>query len=229
MVRARKYRTVSSMPCVTYFKPAGIPMRELAEIMLSVEEAEALRLKEIKGLDQLESAERMGISRPTFQRVLKAARKKTATALLTGKALRIEGGSFRVTIKSLKKSVEGEGMKFAVPVYNGRLSPHFGQSTQFMIIDTDQGRTVTGKEIVSTEAHSCGRLPRMLAELGVNVVLAGGMGYSPRLAFQRSGIEVVLGVIETDPEKAVMAFLDDMLISGQNACEHGDIPCDHGH
>ena len=204
-------------------------MKELEEIKLSIEEAEALRLKEIEQLDQAESALLMGISRPTFQRVLKAARRKTATALLTGKALRIEGGSFRVTIKRTKLLKKGEGMKFAIPVHNGRLSPHFGQSSQFMIIDTDHSRTITGKEIISTSAHGCGGLPRMLADYGVNVVLADGMGYSPRMAFEKSGINVVLGVTEPDPSKAVMAYMENTLESGQNACEHGDVPCEHGH
>jgi uncharacterized protein len=96
MVRTRKCRMVSSLPSVTYFKPAGIPLRFLSEVRLSVEEAEALRLKELDGLEQAEGAIRMGVSRPTFQRVLSSARKKVADALLNGKAIKIEGGSFQV-------------------------------------------------------------------------------------------------------------------------------------
>lgn len=71
-------------------------MKYLQEITLTVEELEALRLKEIEGLDQKESAVRMGISRPTFQRILATARNKTAEALVTVKALRIDGGSYTV-------------------------------------------------------------------------------------------------------------------------------------
>jgi len=84
------------MPGVTYFKPAGIPMRMLDEICLSVEEAEAIRLKDLEDLDQEQCAERMNISRPTFQRVLGSARKKVADVLLNGKAIRIEGGNFEM-------------------------------------------------------------------------------------------------------------------------------------
>jgi predicted DNA-binding protein (UPF0251 family) len=84
------------MPGVTYFKPAGIPMRMLNEICLPVEEAEAIRLKDLEDLDQEQCAERMNISRPTFQRVLESARKKIAEALLEGKAIRIEGGNFEM-------------------------------------------------------------------------------------------------------------------------------------
>ncbi len=96
MSRPPKCRRVAFMPGVTYFKPAGIPLRMLTEVCLSVEEAEAIRLKDLEDLDQEQCAEKMNISRPTFQRVLEAARKKTADALLSGKAIRIEGGNFEM-------------------------------------------------------------------------------------------------------------------------------------
>ena len=66
MARPFKCRRVAFMPGVTYFKPAGIPLRDLEEIRLSVEEAEALRLKELEGLEQEQGAEKMSISRQTF-------------------------------------------------------------------------------------------------------------------------------------------------------------------
>jgi len=89
-----KCRRIAFLPEVTYFKPAGIPLRFLEEVRLSLEEAEAIRLKDLEDLDQEQAAMRMNISRPTFQRVLESARKKVADALLNGKAVRIEGGNF---------------------------------------------------------------------------------------------------------------------------------------
>ena len=97
LVRPRKCCLVAALPGATYFKPAGIPLRLLDEVRLSVEEAEALRLKELEGLEQTAAAKLMGVSRPTFQRILGAARKKVAGAILNGKAIRIEGGSFQLT------------------------------------------------------------------------------------------------------------------------------------
>ena len=94
MSRPVKCRRVCSLPGVTYFKPAGIPMRFLSEVCLSLEEAEAMRLKELENLEQKQCAEHMNISRPTFQRVLASARKKVADALLNGKAIRIAGGNY---------------------------------------------------------------------------------------------------------------------------------------
>ena len=96
MPRPRKCRRVENLPGTTYFKPAGIPMRVLEDVHLTVDEIEALRLKEIEELDQETGAERMGISRPTFQRILSSARKKMADAVLNGKAIRIEGGIFEM-------------------------------------------------------------------------------------------------------------------------------------
>ena len=96
MPRPRKYRRVEFLPGVTYFKPAGIPLRLLEEIHLSVEEAEAIRLKDIEGMEQQKCAVSMSISRATFQRVLASGRQKIAQALLNGKAIRIEGGNFEM-------------------------------------------------------------------------------------------------------------------------------------
>jgi uncharacterized protein len=96
MVRPTKCRMVAALPNATYYKPAGIPLRLLSEVQLSVDEVEALRLKDVEGLEQADGASRMAISRPTFQRILTSARQKVADALLNGKAIRIEGGNFRV-------------------------------------------------------------------------------------------------------------------------------------
>ena len=97
MPRPIKYRRVAFMPEVTYFKPAGIPLRVLEESRLSVEEVEAIRLKDLDGLEQEECAVKMNISRQTFQRVLGSARRNIADALLNGKAVRIEGGNFEMS------------------------------------------------------------------------------------------------------------------------------------
>jgi uncharacterized protein len=97
MSRPLKCRRVSFFPQTKYFKPAGIPIKNLEEVCLSIEELETIRLKDLEGLEQEQGAEKMNISRPTFQRILTSARQKIAAALLEGKAIRIEGGSFEVS------------------------------------------------------------------------------------------------------------------------------------
>ena len=96
MPRPRKCRLVSSVPATTYYKPRGIPVSSLQEVVLAVEELEALRLADYMGLTQTETAKRLGVSQPTLHRVLRSARKKVADALVNGKALRISGGTYRI-------------------------------------------------------------------------------------------------------------------------------------
>lgn len=99
MVRPRKPRFVQFEPDITYFKPRGIPLRYLEEVIIPVEEFEALRLAELLGLEQAKAAKRMKISRTTFQRLLHSAHKKITDALVSGKAMRIEGGKYKIKRK----------------------------------------------------------------------------------------------------------------------------------
>jgi len=102
MGRPLLWRRVNFIPPITYFKPAGVPLTALQEVCLSVEEAEAIRLKDLEGLEQEKCAERMSVSRSTFARVLASARQKMADALLNGKAIRIEGGNFEMALSRFR-------------------------------------------------------------------------------------------------------------------------------
>ena len=92
MPRPCHCRRVAALPKMTYFKPRGVPMSELAECRLSVDGLEALRLADYQDLNMDEAAARMGVSRHTFGRLLRKARRCVAEALIEGHALRIEGG-----------------------------------------------------------------------------------------------------------------------------------------
>ncbi len=85
-------RRVAGKPAAAIFKPAGIPARMLAEVVMTLDEFEAIRLADFEGLYQDQAAERMRISRPTFGRIVEIARRKVAEAIILGKALKIEGG-----------------------------------------------------------------------------------------------------------------------------------------
>jgi len=89
MVRPRLCRRIGFNPNITYFKPQGVPMRELEIIELTAEEVEALRLRNIKDLEQEEAAQKMNTSQSTFQRILSSAYKKITEALIEGKAIKI--------------------------------------------------------------------------------------------------------------------------------------------
>ena len=89
MVRPRLCRRIRFNPNVTYFKPRGVPMRFLEVVELTTEEVEALRLKNVKNLKQIECAKRMRTSQSTFQRILSSAYEKVTEALIEGKAIKI--------------------------------------------------------------------------------------------------------------------------------------------
>jgi predicted DNA-binding protein (UPF0251 family) len=89
MPRPRLYRRIQFNPNIIYFKPQGVPMRFLEVIELTIEEVEALRLRNMKDLEQEEAAKKMNTSQSTFQRILSSAYKKITEALIEGKAIKI--------------------------------------------------------------------------------------------------------------------------------------------
>ena len=93
MGRHKQCRRIAGLPAFTVLKPAGVPGRSLPEVVMEVDEFEALRLSDYDGLYQATAAERMGVSRATFGRILETARKKMARTLIEGCMLRIEGGA----------------------------------------------------------------------------------------------------------------------------------------
>ncbi|MFH1984075.1 MAG: DUF134 domain-containing protein [Pseudomonadota bacterium] len=96
MVRPKKDRLVAFSPDVSYFKPRGIPMMALSEVVLSVDEREAIRLADLEGLSQESAGQSMGVSRATFGRIVQRARGIVADALINGKAIRVDGGNYQI-------------------------------------------------------------------------------------------------------------------------------------
>ena len=118
-------------------------------------------------------------------------------------------------------------MKYAVPVTGGMMSPHFGHCEQFAFFDVDEQKQITHKEFITSPEHQPGLLPAWLAEQGASVVIAGGMGPRAIELLQQHGIGVVLGAMESDPEKAVLSYLSGSLNTADNICDHGhaaDVP-----
>jgi len=94
MSRPRICRRIRRHPNATYFKPAGVRVTELDEVILNVDEYEAVRLVDLENVEQTKAGAMMKISQPTLSRLLKSGRKKISDALVNGKAIRIEGGVF---------------------------------------------------------------------------------------------------------------------------------------
>jgi len=112
-------------------------------------------------------------------------------------------------------------MRYAVPVSGGVVSAHFGHCEQFALIDVDEAKKqILKKELVNSPGHEPGLLPQWLAEKGVSLVIAGGMGSRAQSLFQQNRIGVIVGTMESDPEKAVLSHLNGVLATGANICDH---------
>lgn len=96
--RPRKYKIVRNNPRISQFSPRGRPGRP-DQVNLNLEELESVRLTDYIGLDQKAAARSMQISQQTFSRILKKARKTIANALINGRIIKIQGGSYVITTK----------------------------------------------------------------------------------------------------------------------------------
>lgn len=85
-------RCLRFKPNIYYYKPRGIPLKDLEEVVIFSDEIETIKLYEVDNLDQTQAAIKMKISQPTFARIFNKAIKKVSKAIIEGKAIRIEGG-----------------------------------------------------------------------------------------------------------------------------------------
>jgi ATP-binding protein involved in chromosome partitioning len=110
-------------------------------------------------------------------------------------------------------------MKFAIPLAEGVLCNHFGHCQQFAILNVD-GDNVVQKELLTPPPHEPGLLPRWLHGLGVEVIIAGGMGGRALQLFAENGIRVLTGASNLTPEALVQQYLSQTLQTGANVCDH---------
>ena len=222
-MRPKSCRSVGSQPDIIYFKPRGVPLSELEEVVITVDELEAIRLADNNGLYQEEAAMRMNVSRPTFSRVLSSGRRKVAEALVQGKAMRIEGGKVEVA-SAITPKEQGEGkMNIAVSTLDGKtICGHLGKCKDFIIYETD-GKVITGKRLLSSggacPGHGGGH--NISPFDGCHAVITQGMGQGMLNGLVQAGIQPVI-TDQADPDKAVMNFLKGEL-SGttKSTCECG--------
>lgn len=112
-------------------------------------------------------------------------------------------------------------MKIAIPLAGGKLAMHFGHCEQFALIDVEPSEKKTIKrEDVTPPPHEPGLLPLWLAERGVSMIIAGGMGQRAQSLFAEQGIQVAVGVPAETPEKLVGDYLAGTLQTGENLCDH---------
>jgi len=108
---------------------------------------------------------------------------------------------------------------FAIPTTNGELTQHFGHCEKFAIIETKDS-IIIKKEFVVPPIHQPGVYPKYLADRGVHVIIAGGMGQKAQELFAMNDIEVYVGITADSPQKLVQDYLDEQLKAGDNLCDH---------
>ncbi|MDD5326326.1 MAG: NifB/NifX family molybdenum-iron cluster-binding protein [Phycisphaerae bacterium] len=112
-------------------------------------------------------------------------------------------------------------MRIAIPLTAGKLSQHFGHCEQFAIIDVDNdSKTIKSQELVVPPAHEPGVLPKWLAGLHVELIIAGGMGQRAHQLFTENNIQIVVGAPDNEPQELISQYLSGELKCGQNICDH---------
>ncbi len=251
MPRPRKCRRIGSVPAVRLFKPQGIPARQLEEVYLSLEGFEALRLADFERLRQEEAAERMGVSRQTFGRLLAEARRAVAEAIVEGICLRIEGdpgpaappyarkrgnGDAVVDPKTIpgKGSEGSDGMKERIAVssegqdLDSRVDPRFGRAAGFLLVDPE---TLSAEYLDNGGVQAMGQgagiqAAEMLARHGVTVVLTGYVGPKAFQALSAARIRIGQNLEDCTVREAVERYREGRvtLAGGPNRPPGGGRP-----
>jgi predicted Fe-Mo cluster-binding NifX family protein len=112
-------------------------------------------------------------------------------------------------------------MRFAIPITEAKVAAHFGHCSHFALFDVDDvTRAIVERKVIPSPGHQPGVLPAWLAEEGVSVVIASGMGSRAQAIFNENRIEVVIGVLGDDPEQVVLDYIKGQLTTGDNICDH---------
>lgn len=112
-------------------------------------------------------------------------------------------------------------MRIAIPVTDGKLSPHFGHCQQFAIIDADPDtKKVTNIEMLTSPAHEPGILPKWLSGLCVDLIITGGIGRRAQQLFAQNNIDVIVGAMNNTPQELTLQYLTGQLQCGENICDH---------
>jgi predicted Fe-Mo cluster-binding NifX family protein len=112
-------------------------------------------------------------------------------------------------------------MIIALPVHDGKLCMHFGHCGSFALIEVDEkSKKVLSKKEMTPPPHEPGVLPKWISGLGVNLIIAGGMGVRAQDLFKEYGIKVLVGAPANAPEELVASYLNGTLKTGENVCDH---------
>ena len=235
MARPVRCRRICFEPKYDSFAPRG--KASTAQVLLTVDEFEAVRLVDFEKRTHEQCARQMGISRTTVTEMYERARTKIADCIVNGKTLCISGGNYTLCDGSAWKCCgkkcdradyaadlaagrkEAGKMKIAVTYENGNVFPHFGHTEQFKVYEIEDGK-VAGAQVVDTNGSGHGALAGMLSALNVDTLICGGIGAGAQTALAEAGIRLYGGVSGSADEAV------DKLLAG-NLTFDPDVHCDH--
>jgi predicted DNA-binding protein (UPF0251 family)/predicted Fe-Mo cluster-binding NifX family protein len=236
LARPAKWRCLECLPGAKLFGPVGVSARQLEKLRMSFDELEALRLLHLEGITQADAGSRLGVSASTVSRMADRAHRVVTEALVTGKAVCVEGGPVTVVrvsqdVKAVRSaeqasrdvgpaSEQGEKMIVAVPYLQGSVNAHFGSTQAFLIAEGEDGKVeqATVYEVQGMQHNHAG-IAGFLKEQGVSAILAGGMGAPMQEALKAQGFELYCGVSGPAVE-AVEAFLRGEIEPSESTCGH---------
>lgn len=247
MARPIRCRRICFEPKYDSFAPCGLESGE--QILLTVDEFEAVRLVDYEKRTHEQCARQMGVSRTTVTEMYERARTKIADCIVNGKTLSICGGNYILCDGSAKKCCgkkcdraehaartiverkEDRNMKVAVTYENGNVFAHFGHTEQFKIYDVVDGK-VAGAQIVSTEGSGHGALAGMLSALEVDTLVCGGIGAGAQIALAEAGIRLYGGVSGSADEAVEALIAGNLSFDPHVRCNHhgeGHVCGEHKH
>ncbi len=244
MARPTRCRRICFEPRYGRFAPCGTG--ETEQVLLTIDEFEAVRLIDREGRTHAQCARQMGVSRTTITEMYERARMKIADCIVNGKTLCISGGNYALCngpaenccgmrcIRTDERAeeqamtrTEVERMKIAVTYENGDVFPHFGHTEHFKVYEVEDGKVVDA-QVVSTEGSGHGALAGLLSGMKVDLLICGGIGAGAQAALADAKIRLYGGV-SGRADEAVEAFLAGRLSYDPNVhCDHHKEGHHHG-
>ena len=239
MARPVRCRRICFEPKYDSFAPCGTENAE--QILLAVDEFEAIRLIDYEKKTHEQCARQMEISRTTVTEMYERARMKIADCIVNGKTLCISGGNYALCDGSAWKYCgkecsrvndvaegqtvnrkEAEIMRIAVTYGNGNVFPHFGHTEQFKVYDIRDGR-IADTQVVDTKGSGHGALTGLLSDLQVDTLICGGIGAGAQVALAEAGIQLYGGVSGSTDEAVEALLAGNLVFNPDVHCTH------HGH
>ncbi len=221
MPRPTRSRRIEGYPEHWSFSPDNADDAE--EVILALDEYEAIRLIDRERLTQEQCAARMGVARTTVTAIYENARAKLAQVIVDGKRLRISGGSYQIIRHEMRQIIEkGQtAMRIAVTYENGEIFQHFGRTEHFKLYDIEDG-TITNEQIVETGGSGHGALAGFLRSAQVDALICGGIGSGAQMALAEAGI-TLYGGVSGNADAAAKALAEGRLAYDPDAhCDHHD-------